>query len=183
MKWYQRTFEQDPKYAIRLLVDIAIGLCRRRSMIRQQRFKRLTKLRICYSGLGQRFWKLESTGTVTVSCAWWFHFPRGTTFFAWPLMSLFYGATSVQVLRRMNALVADLSRAVPKERRPAIESLDVRLKSHHRPFFCVDSEERLAASKQDRQGLGTPRQHSSANEEDWTRYSINVIEHIQVFWP
>ena len=29
----------------------------------------------------------------------------------------FYGATSVQVMRRMNALVADLTKAVPEERR------------------------------------------------------------------
>ena len=33
----QRTFEQDPKYAIRLPVDIAINLCRRRLTIRQRR--------------------------------------------------------------------------------------------------------------------------------------------------
>jgi uncharacterized membrane protein len=72
----------------------------------------------------------------------------------------FYGATSVQVMRRMNALVADLSRSVPKERRPAIELWDARLKGIIARSFA-DGEERLEASKEDRQGLGAPRQRSS----------------------
>jgi uncharacterized membrane protein len=71
----------------------------------------------------------------------------------------FYGATSVQVMRRMNALVADLHRAVPKERRPALEFWNSRLRAIIARSF-VDGDERLEASRQDRQGLGAPRPHS-----------------------
>ncbi len=69
-----------------------------------------------------------------------------------------YGATSVQVMRRINALVADLTRAVPEERRPALRYWDARLEAIITRSF-PDSEERLEeAMKEDRQGLGTPRE-------------------------
>jgi uncharacterized membrane protein len=69
------------------------------------------------------------------------------------------GATSVQVMRRMNALVADLILAVPDERRPALTYWDGRLKATIARSF-PDGEERLDAMKEDRQGLGVPRQLS-----------------------
>jgi uncharacterized membrane protein len=72
----------------------------------------------------------------------------------------FYGATSIQVMRRMNALVADLSGALPKERNAALAYWDARLKSTIARSF-TDSEERLDASKEDRQGLGIPRQRTA----------------------
>jgi len=84
----------------------------------------------------------------------------------------FYGATSVQVMRRMNALVADLSRAVPKERRPALEFWDARLRAVIARSFA-DSEERLEASKQDRQGLGAPRHRSPVDIAITVNEAIN----------
>ena len=70
------------------------------------------------------------------------------------------GATSVQVMRRMNALVADLTLAVPEERRSTLQYWDRRLKATIARSF-TDGEERVEASEEDRQGLGIPRQHSS----------------------
>jgi uncharacterized membrane protein len=67
------------------------------------------------------------------------------------------GATSVQVMRRMNALVADLTVAVPDERRPTLRYWDGRLKAVIARSF-PDGEERQDALKEDRQGLGVPRQ-------------------------
>lgn len=55
----------------------------------------------------------------------------------------------------MNALIANLSQAVPTERRPALEFWDGRLKASIARSF-VNSDERLAALEQDRQGLGAP---------------------------
>ncbi len=71
----------------------------------------------------------------------------------------YYGATSAQVLRRMNALVADLTRAVPEERRATLKHWNGRLKTTIARSFA-DNEERLDASTEDRQGFGVPRQHS-----------------------
>ena len=63
-------------------------------------------------------------------------------------------------MRRMNALVADLTLAVPEQRRATLKYIDVRLKTTIARSF-TDREERLDASKEDRQGFGVPRQHSS----------------------
>jgi len=71
----------------------------------------------------------------------------------------FRGAASVQVMRRLNALVADLARAIPEEHRPALRYWDARLKATIARSFS-DSEQRLEASQEDRQGLGIPRQRS-----------------------
>ena len=70
-----------------------------------------------------------------------------------------YGATSVQVMRRMNALVADLSLAVPEELRPKVKHWDGRLKATIARSFA-DSELRKEALEEDRQGLGVPRHHT-----------------------
>jgi len=72
----------------------------------------------------------------------------------------FCGATSVQVMRRMNALLANLGQALPRERRPPLEFWKTRLKAGIAHSF-TDSDERLAASEQDRQGFGAPRRHFS----------------------
>jgi hypothetical protein len=69
----------------------------------------------------------------------------------------FCGATSIQVMRRMNALVGDLSRSLPESRRPALKRWDVRLKNLVARTFA-DVDERREASRADRQGLGLPRQ-------------------------
>jgi len=65
------------------------------------------------------------------------------------------GATSVQVMRRMNALVSDLAAALPTQRRPTLDYWGERLKATIARSF-MDSEERLEASMADRQGLGVP---------------------------
>ena len=71
-----------------------------------------------------------------------------------------YGATSVQVMRRMNALLADLLMAVPEERRAMVKYWHGRLKAAITRSFS-DTEQRMEALKEDRQGLGVPRQVSS----------------------
>ena len=71
----------------------------------------------------------------------------------------FYGATSVQVMRRMNALIGDLMPTLPEERRPALTYWEARLKAMIARSFA-SGEERIEASKEDRQGLGVPRQRS-----------------------
>ena len=68
----------------------------------------------------------------------------------------FYGATSVQVMRRMKALVSELMAVVPEERRPALCHWQERLQSTVERAFS-DSEDKLEASTEDRQGLGSSR--------------------------
>jgi uncharacterized membrane protein len=69
----------------------------------------------------------------------------------------FCGASSVQVMRRMNALIGDLIQHVPEERRPAIRHWQGRMRATIARSFVAE-EERLEALEEDRQGRGVPRQ-------------------------
>jgi uncharacterized membrane protein len=71
----------------------------------------------------------------------------------------FCGANSVQVMRRMNALIADLIPQVPEERRPDLLRWQARVSATIARSF-VGEEERMEAMKEDRQGLGVPRQRT-----------------------
>jgi uncharacterized membrane protein len=69
-----------------------------------------------------------------------------------------YGGGSIQVMRRLHALVADLMVALPRERRDALHRWRDRLRQRVDSNF-PDAEERAAAVIEDRQGLGTSRPH------------------------
>jgi hypothetical protein len=68
----------------------------------------------------------------------------------------FYGATSLQVARRLRTALYDLDGVVPPSRQIAIhhylEHLDVTVRNS-----IVDSEDLTTALQQDRQGLGLSR--------------------------
>ena len=157
----QRTFEQDPKYAMRLLVDIAIRALSPAINDPTTAVQALDQIEDLLLRLGQRNLEIgqyrDSDGKLRLVVP----FPTWDDLLGLAFDEISsYGATSVQVMRRMNALVTDLSRSLPKERRPAIELWDARLNRIVARSFA-DSEERIEASKEDRQGLGAPRQHSS----------------------
>ena len=72
----------------------------------------------------------------------------------------YYGAQSVQVMRRMKALVNDLGSRLPEDRRPALRHWEERLQDTIARSF-EDEEEKQGASVEDRQGLGVPRRESA----------------------
>jgi uncharacterized membrane protein len=156
----ERTFEQDPKYAIRLLVDIAIKALSPAINDPTTAVQALDQIEDLLLRLGQRNLEIGSYRGSDGKLRLVVPFPTWDDLLRLAFDEIcFYGATSVQVMRRMNALVADLHRAVPKERRPALEFWNSRLRAIIARSF-VDGDERLEASRQDRQGLGAPRPHS-----------------------
>jgi uncharacterized membrane protein len=157
----ERTFEQDPKYALRLLVDIAIKALSPAVNDPTTAVQALDQIGDLLMRLGQRHLEIgayrDDDGTLRLVVP----FPTWDDFLRLAFDEILYcGATSVQVMRRMNALVADLARAVPKERRPTVEYWDGRLRDTIAHSFA-DGEARLEALREDRQGLGvtswTPR--------------------------
>jgi uncharacterized membrane protein len=157
----ERTFEQDPKYALRLLVDIAIKALSPAVNDPTTAVQALDQIGDLLLRLAQRHLEIgayrDSDGNLRLVVP----FPTWDDLLQLAFDEiLFCGATSVQVMRRMNALVTDLALVVPKERRPKIEYWDGRLKATIARSF-VDGEARLEALKGDRQGLGvtscTPR--------------------------
>jgi uncharacterized membrane protein len=157
----ERTFEQDPKYAIRLLVDIAIKALSPAINDPTTAVQALDQIEDLL--LGQRHLEIgfyrDSDGKLRLVVP----FPTwdDLTRLAFDEICA-YGATSVQVMRRMNALVTDLRQAVPEERRPALKYWQTRLKATVARSF-PDNEERMEATREDRQGLGISRQRPSGS--------------------
>jgi len=155
----ERTFEQDPKkYAIRLQVDMAIRALSPAVNDPTTAVQALDQIEDRLLRLGQRrleigdFRDRDGKLRLVVSFPAWDDLLR----LAFDEIC-FYGATSVQVMRRMNALICDLMPTVPGERRPALAHWEGRLKATIARSFASD-EENIEASKEDRQGLGVPRQ-------------------------
>src|SRR4029079_9204355 len=114
----ERTFEQDPKYALRLLVDIAIKALSPAINDPTTAVQALDQSEDLLLRIGQRDLQIgkyrDTDGTLRLVIP----FPTWEDLLLLALDEIrFCGATSVQVMRRMNALVADLIGALPKDRR------------------------------------------------------------------
>ena len=68
----------------------------------------------------------------------------------------FYGATSIQVMRRMKAVMNELISILPEERQPALRHWQERLQFTVERSF-VDQLDKVDALAEDRQGLGSTR--------------------------
>jgi uncharacterized membrane protein len=149
-----RTFEQDPKYAIRLLVDIAIRALSPAINDPTTAVQALDQIEDLLARLGQCHLEIGSYGDSNGKLRLVIPFPSWEDLLRLGLAEICAcGATSAQVMRRMNALIGDLLPCVPEERRPQLRYWERRLKASIARSFA-DEEERAEALKQDRQGLG-----------------------------
>jgi uncharacterized membrane protein len=158
----ERRFDQDPKYAIRLLVDIAIKALSpaiNDPTTAVQALDQIEDLLLCLGrsrlDVGE-FHDGEGKLRLVVPFPAWEDFLR----LAFDEIRS-YGASSVQVMRRMNALVSDLIAVVPEERRASLRYWEKRLQATVRRSF-QDSEDKTEALVEDRQGLGIPRRNPLA---------------------
>ena len=150
----ERTFEQDPKYAIRLVVDIAIKALSpaindptTAVTALDQIEDLLIRLGSCRLDIGDY---RDSQGALRLVVP----FPTWDDFLRLSLDEIrFCGANSVQVMRRMNALVRNLSEVLPAGRHEALRHWAERLQGTVDRTFR-DEDEKQDASVADRQGLG-----------------------------
>jgi uncharacterized membrane protein len=155
----ERTFEQDPKYAIRMLVDIAIKALSPAINDPTTAVQSLDQIEDLLRRLGRRRLEIgairDSGGTLRLVIP----HPSWEDFLILAFEEIrFYGATSVQVMRRMRALVSDLILALPQERHEPLQHYRQRLDATIAKSF-ENTEDRQEASIEDRQGLGHPRSH------------------------
>jgi uncharacterized membrane protein len=160
----ERTFEQDPKYAIRLLVDIAIKALSPAINDPTTAVQALDQIEDLVIRLGRRQLNigtfLDEHGKVRLVVG----FPAWEDFLRLAFDEIrFYGATSVQVMRRMNALLSDLQVVLPEERRPALRQWHERLQTTIDRSFA-DQLEKLDASTEDLQGFGSTRRDTESPE-------------------
>jgi len=153
----ERTFTQDPKYSIRLLVDIAIKALSPAINDPTTAVQALDQIEDLLIRLGRRRLEIGSFCDAAGSLRLLISFPTWDDFLSLAFDEIrFYGATSVQVMRRMKALVSELISILPEERLPALRRMQERLQLAVEHSF-PDQMDRLQASAEDRQGLGSTR--------------------------
>ena len=154
---HQRTFDQDPKYALRLLVDIAIKALSPAVNDPTTAVQTLDEIEDLLRRIGTRYLEVGEVTDESGVLRLVFPAPTWEDFLSLAFDEIrFYGAASLQVMRRLRAALYDLDRVVPPARQKAIrhyiDHLDVTVKKS-----ISDSEDLTTASQQDRQGLGLSR--------------------------
>jgi uncharacterized membrane protein len=160
----ERTFEQDPKYPIRLLVDIAIkalsaAINDPTTAVQtiDQIEDLLHRLGRCNLDIG---YALDGSGAVRLILP----MPTWEDYLTLAFDEIRqYGASSVQVMRRLRAALVGLAESLSSaERVDAVkrylEHLD-QIVAHS----TLDAQDRLMAQLEDPQGLGLSRRHSSTH--------------------
>jgi uncharacterized membrane protein len=154
----ERTFEQDPKYPLRLLVDIAIKALSPAINDPTTAVQAIDQIEDLLRRLGRREldagYAMDSTGKLRLI----YPMPSWEDY----LMLSFdeirqYGASSVQVMRRLRSALLDLASSQTDAARGEavrryLQHLDLVIE--HSP---LDIEDRIKARQEDRQGLGLTR--------------------------
>jgi uncharacterized membrane protein len=153
----QRTFEQDPKYAFRLLADVAIKALSpaiNDPTTAVQTIDQIEDLlrRLCDRELDAGYARDANNDIRLI-----FPMPTWDDYLALAFDEIRqYGATSVQVMRRLRTALVDLIDSLPTKRADAVRHYlaHLDLVIEHSP---LDTEDRAMARREDRQGLGLSR--------------------------
>jgi uncharacterized membrane protein len=158
-----RTFEQDPKYAIRLLVDVAIKALSPAVNDPTTAVQALDQIEDLLRRLGRRQldagYARDAAGKIRVT----FPVPTWQDYLALSFDEIRqFGASSIQVGRRLRAALVGLSDTIAvDDRRAAVQQyLDHLSLGIGRSSF--DDQDRAAALQADRQGLGLSRRRGRA---------------------
>ena len=159
----ERTFEQDPKYPLRLLVDIAIKALSPAINDPTTAVQAIDQIEDLLRRLGRR--ALDAGCIQDEQGVLRLVFPTPT----WEdyLTLAFdeirqFGAGSVQVMRRLRAALLGHAESVPEAQRKEpvrryLRHLDLAVE-----HSVLDSQDRAMALQEDRQGLGLSRPHTDA---------------------
>ena len=158
----ERTFEQDPKYPIRLLVDIAIKALSAAINDPTTAVQTIDQIEDLLRRLGRcdldAGYVADAYGDVRLI----FPMPTWDDYLTLAFDEIRqYGASSVQVMRRLRSALVGLTEYLPSVERVGavqryLEHLDKIIA--HSP---LDAEDQLMARYEDRQGLGLSRKRPS----------------------
>ena len=154
---HQRTFDQDPKYALRLLVDVAIKALSPAVNDPTTAVQALDEIEDLLRRIGTRSLEVGQVQDEGGVLRLIFPAPTWEDFLSLAFDEIrFYGATSLQVMRRLRTALYDLHRVVAHSRQKAvqhyIDHVDFTVK-----HSISDTEDQTTALRQDRQGLGLSR--------------------------
>lgn len=149
----QRTIEQDPKYAIRLIVDIAIRALSPAVNDPTTAVQALDELDDLLRRIAIRDLDIGSVFDEDGILRVLYPTPDWDDFLNLAINEIrYYGADSIQVMRRLRALLSDLRQFVPLARVPAIEYQLHRVELTITRAF-PDPEDQVIAREPDRQGI------------------------------
>ena len=154
----ERTIEQDPAFAIRIVVDTAIHALSPAVNDPTTAVQALDVLEVFVRELAGR--DLEAShardGAGTIRLVWRSASWDDVLDLAFDEIR-FYGADSLQICRRLRAVLEDLARSTPEPRHAALEEHRRRLDASVRQAFPEGSPDLAAAMVADRSGLGMSR--------------------------
>lgn len=154
----ERTFEQDPKYALRLLADIAIKALSPAINDPTTAVQALDQIEDLLHRLGRRTLDAGCVADEQGVLRLVFPTPTWEDYLALAFDEIRqFGASSVQVMRRLRAALLSLMDSVTEAERKAV----VQQYLHHLNLMVehsvLDAEDQAMALQEDRQGLGLSR--------------------------
>jgi len=158
----ERTFAQDSKYPIRLLVDIAIKALSPSINDPTTAVQAIDQIEDLLRRLGRRdlddVYARDDGGVVRLI----YPTPNWEDFLRLSFDEIrHYGAGSVQVMRRLRSALAGVAESITDQSRVAAVDRYVRQLDMSISRSPLDEEDRVVASQQDRQGLGFSRRKSA----------------------
>jgi len=151
----ERTFEQDPKYPIRLLVDIAIKALSPAINDPTTAVQTIDQIEDLLRRLGARaldaVYVADDDGVVRLV----YPMPTWEDYLTLSFDEIRqYGATSIQVLRRLRSALLDLAASLPDAERADVVRRYLGQLDLDIDHSALNAEDRLKARQEDRQGLG-----------------------------
>jgi len=156
----ERTFEQDPKYPIRLLVDIAIKALSPAFNDPTTAVQTIDQLEDLLRRLGSAELDAGCVADESGALRLLFQTPTWEDYLALAFDEIRqFGSSSVQVLRRMRSALVGLLDSLPSQER--VEAVRRYLKhlDHIIEASPFDLEDQRMALQEDRQGIGLSRRH------------------------
>ena len=159
----ERTFEQDPKYPLRLLVDIAIKALSPAINDPTTAVQAIDQIEDLLRRLGRRDLDAGYARDADGKLRLVYPMPTWEDYLTLAFDEIRqFGASSVQVMRRLRSTFVDLAAAqTSPERAAAVQQYlaHLDLVIERSPF---DAEDRIKARQEDRQGLGLTRRRADS---------------------
>lgn len=150
----ERTIEQDPTFAFRILVDIAVKALSPAINDPTTAVIALDQIHRLLRSVGGRHLDTEALLDASGRCGVAYHTPDWEDYVTLALSEIRqYGATSLQVVRRLHALLDNLRSSLQPQRWPPLE-LQLRMLDRAVQRAFADPEDRLSAGLSDPQGVG-----------------------------
>jgi len=160
----ERTFEQDPKYPLRLLVDIAIKALSPAINDPTTAVQAIDQIEDLLRRLGRRALDAGCVSDEQGAIRLVFPTPTWEDYLTLAFDEIRqYGADSVQVMRRLRSAVLGLADSVTDGERKELVQRYLQHLNLAVEHSDLDAEDRLMALQEDRQGLGLSRRQAETS--------------------